>query len=329
MSRQHFNIVLVAQAGRIQYEAVLFLASLRANSPKFKGKVFVAEPQPGPLWQRNPKINSSDCRKALVDMGAEIYPFENQHFGQIYPYGNKIECLLAVPEDAPFIFFDSDTLITGEITDVPFDFDAPSASSRCEGTWPKIELYGPGYTEIWKSLYDLFNLDFESSLDLAEPDEYWRRYLYFNAGYFYFQSPYQFGRRFTDYAVKIRDAGPDTLKFQSLDPWLDQVALPLVIHSFGGRRDALPAGGLDGKTSCHYRLLPLLYAREADAVVTTLEQVTAPNKIKKVLKQHEPFKRLIYQKHGERIRAMFDRNNLPRKERAIRNKIKSAGYWIR
>ena len=48
MSKKNFNIVLVAQAGRLQYEAVLFVASLRANSPKFKGKEFVAEPQSGP-----------------------------------------------------------------------------------------------------------------------------------------------------------------------------------------------------------------------------------------------------------------------------------------
>ena len=226
-------------------------------------------------------------------------------------------------------FFDTDTLITGEITDVPFDFNKPSASSRCEGTWPEIELYGPGYTAIWKSLYDKFDLDFESSLDRSQPDEYWRRYLYFNAGYFYFKSPHQFVTRFTDFAVNIRDNGPETIQCQSLNPWLDQVALPLVLHSFKGKRDALPKDSLDGATSCHYRTLPLLYARESDAVVTTLEQVAAPNKTKKVLKQYEPFKRLIYHGRGHRVRALFDQDNLPRKERAIRNKIKSAGYWMR
>ena len=329
MSQKKFNVVLVAQAGHIQYEAVLFVASLRANSPKFQGKVFVAEPQPGPCWERNPKINSEDCRQALLDMGAEIYPFENHHFGKIYPYGNKIECLSALPEDEPFVFFDSDTLITGEITDVPFDFSQPSASSRCEGTWPEIELYGPGYTAIWKSLYDMFDLDFESSLDLFQPDEFWRRYLYFNAGYFYYKSPHQFGKIFTDYAVEIRSNSPEAIRCQSLDPWLDQIALPLVVHSFGGQRNALPAEYLDGATSCHYRALPLLYARESDSVISTLEEVAARNRIKKVLKQYEPFKRFIYHNRGTRVRALFDQDNLPRKERAIRNKIKSAGYWMR
>jgi len=56
-----------------------------------------------------------------------------------------------------------------------------------------------------------------------------------------------------------------------------------VIHSLGGGRDALPQGYLDGSVSCHYRLLPMLYARESDHAVAVLEQVTQPNRLKKVL----------------------------------------------
>jgi hypothetical protein len=43
-----FNVVVVAQAGRLQYEAALFCASFRAAMPDFPGRLFVAEPQPGP-----------------------------------------------------------------------------------------------------------------------------------------------------------------------------------------------------------------------------------------------------------------------------------------
>ena len=101
------------------------------------------------------------------------------------------------------------------------------------------------------------------------------------------------------------------------------------MHRFGGKRNALPVGSLDSATICHYRTLSLLYARESDAVVTALEQVAAPDKIKNVLKQYEPFWQFIYHNKGSRVRALFDQDNLPRKERAIRNKIKSAGYWRR
>ncbi|MEQ6204140.1 hypothetical protein ABMC88_13910 [Sulfitobacter sp. HNIBRBA2951] len=324
-----FNVAIVGQHGRLSYEALIFVASLRAMSPDFKGRVLVAEPQDGPRWQKDPSIRAEPVREALQEMGAEIIPFESRHFGEVYPFGNKIEMLQALPKGEPFVFFDTDTLITGDLASVPFDFDRPGASLRREGTWPQPQLYGPGYTGLWKSLYDKFGLDFESSLDLSQPDEYWRRYLYFNAGFFYYKCPHAFGERFLEYALAVRDTPPVELCAQNFDPWLDQAVLPLVIHSLGGGRDALPEGLLDGSVSCHYRFLPLLYARESDHAVAVLEHVTAPNKLKKVLKTYEPIKRMIYQGRGAKARALFDRENLPRKEQAIRNQLKSNGYWMR
>ncbi|WP_375699497.1 hypothetical protein [Pseudophaeobacter sp. TrK17] len=329
MAQQSFNVMIIGQAGRLQYEALLFAASLRYSCPNFSGRLFVAVPQPGPLWQKDPSIHNAGVLEALARLGVEILPFENEIFGQSYPYGNKIEALQAMPEGEPFVFFDSDTLITGDLEAVPFDFNRPSASLRREGTWPKPTLYGPGYTDIWRSLYDRFGLDLDPTLDLEQPDEFWKRYLYFNAGFFYGTCPRAFGKRFAVYAQSILKDPPIELVGQSLDPWLDQVALPLVIHSFGGGRDALPAGYLDGETSCHYRLFPLLYARESNAVIDLLETVAAPNWIKKVLKTYEPIKRLVYQNRGARVRALFDQDHLPRREQAIRNKIKSEGLWLR
>ncbi|MGB5556437.1 MAG: hypothetical protein WBN04_00325, partial [Paracoccaceae bacterium] len=132
-----------------------------------------------------------------------------------------------------------------------------------------------------------------------------------------------------DYALEIRADPGEALAAQTLDPWLDQVALPLVVHSFGGGRQTIPAGLLDGAVTCHYRTLPLLYARESDAVVQVLEEVAAPNKIKKVLKQYEPIKRMVFQNRGAKVRALFDRDDLPRREQVIRNRIKKAGFWMR
>ena len=91
----------------------------------------------------------------------------------------------------------------------------------------------------------------------------------------------------------------------------------------------MPNGLLDGTVSCHYRLFPLLYARESDAVVEHLETVCAPNKLKKVLKQYDAIKRTVYQGRGQKVRALFDRDNLPTREQAIRNRIKSEGFWMR
>ncbi|WP_425044091.1 hypothetical protein [Primorskyibacter sp. S87] len=324
-----FNIMIVGQNNRLQYEAVLFAASLRYASPGFQGRLFVAVPQPGPLWNGDPSIHNHEVLKALETLGAEILPFENHEFGEAYPNGNKIEALLAMPKNKPFLFFDTDTLITGELTDVPFDFDRPFASLRCEGTWPEPTLYGPGYDDIWRALYDRFGLDYESSLDLSQPDGHWRRNLYFNAGFFHYRCPVRFGKRFLTYARSIRDNPPPELVAQRIFPWLDQIALPLVIHSFGGGREALPDGYIDGSVSCHYRHFPLLYAREGDHVVDVLEQVAAPNKIKKVIKPYDPIKRMVYQGRGAKVRALFDRDHLPRREQVIRQRIKSQGFWMR
>jgi len=325
----HFNIFAIAQGGRLQYEAVLLAASLRHTNPDLNAKLYIGEPQPGPNWRGNPKINNSEVRELLQSLGAEIVPFESRHFGSTYPYGNKIEGLKALPKGEPFVFFDTDTLILDDLGKVAFDFDRPTASMKREATWPVIELYGPGYTETWKSLYDRFGLDFDSSLDPDQPDEHWERYLYFNAGFFYSRCPHEFGDLFCEYAVEVRDIPPKELICQSLDPWLDQVVLPLVIHKLGGGRNLEAGLMLDSETTCHWRVLPLLYARESDRVVQLLEDISAPNKIKKVIKQYEPFKRMIYQGRGQRVREMFDRANLPKKEQQMRNRIKAAKLWMR
>ncbi|WP_170513430.1 hypothetical protein [Ruegeria atlantica] len=328
-SPSKFNIVIIGQNNRLQYEALLFAASLRHSSPNFAGRLFVAVPQPGQRWPQDPSIRNEDVLKALRQLDAEILPFDNHVFGNSYPHGNKIEALLALPEGEPFVFFDSDTLITGDLTSVPFDFDRPGASQKVEGTWPKPTLYGPGFDGIWSALYHRFELDFESSLDTSQPENYWRRYLYFNAGYFYYSCPRKFGARYLDFARTIRDGNIPELAGQNLDPWLDQAALPLVVHSFGGGRDTLPSGLLDGSVSCHYRLFPLLYARESDHVIEVLETVVAPNRVKKVLKGYDPIKKLVLQRKGHKIRDLFDRENLPQREQVIRNTIKNKGLWMR
>jgi hypothetical protein len=326
MTPSDFTLVAIGQSGRLQYEAILLAASLRASNPDFDGLV-LAEPQPGPLWPDDPRM-TEPARSLLQDLGATIIPFENKVFGARYPYGNKIEALAALPP-RPFLFVDTDTLVTGPLSSLTFDFNRPSASMRRTGTWPQTELYGPTQAQVWKSLYDRFGLDFASSLDQAQPDDYWQRYLYFNAGWFFHQDPQAFGARFLTYATSIRDNRPAELICQELNPWLDQVALPLVIHSFGGGRPGAGLAGLDADVTCHYRTLPLLFARESDAVVAMLEQVAGENAVKRVLRQYDPFKRMIYQGKGTAARALFDRAALPRREQAIRNTLKREGLWDR
>ena len=326
---RRFNIVVIGQTARLQYEAALLAASLCAAGPGAGVRLIVAEPQPGPLWEYDPSIRDAETRAFLYGCGAEILPFESRHFGQDYAYGNKIEALLALPPGEPFVFFDTDTLFLDPPDRVPFDFDRPCASMAREGTWPQPELYGPGHTEIWRSLYDHFGLDFESSLDPAMPEGHWERYLYFNAGWFFFRCPQEFGQRFLDYALEIRDNRPEPVQLQPMRPWLDQIALPLVIHSFGGGRHTIPEGLLDGSVSLHYRAMPLLYACAPDAVVAQLETLAADPALRSVIRRHGPFRRMILEGEGHKVRALFDRGDLPRPERLIRERIREAGLWLR
>ena len=324
-----FDIVIVAQTGRLTYEAVLFAASLRHHAPDFDGKLFVAEPKPGDLWPKDPRIDDENARGLLADLGATFLPFDNLHFGSSYPNGNKVEALAAMPADRPFVFFDTDTVITGPIDQIAFDFARPSASMARENTWPSPPLYGPGHDAIWHALYRHFDIPFEPTLDQSEPVDHWQRYLYFNAGWFFYKCPQTFAREMTHIMKEVRDTSIPELASQKIYPWLDQIALPLVVAKLGGGRPGPELSGLDGKISQHWRAMPLFFARASDEMLEKLLEVARPNKIKKVLKAYDPFKRMIYQSKGGRVRSLFDQTALPPAERVIRNRIKREKLWMR
>jgi hypothetical protein len=166
-------------------------------------------------------------------------------------------------------------------------------------------------------------------LDLSHPEEHWERYLYFNAGWFFYRCPRVFADRMIRIMTGLRDGSMPELASQSLDPWLDQAALPVAIAGLGGGRPGPELDGLDGAISRHWRAMPLFYARAADSELDRLAEIARPNRIKKVLKAHEPFRRMIYQNRGDKVRALFDRSRLPPSEKIIRNRIRRAGLWMR
>lgn len=327
--RPAFNILIVAQHGRIGREALLFAASLRRSAPNWRGRLIVAEPQSEAAWAGMRVALEPSLREALLAQGAEVLPFVARHFGRAYPHGNKIEALSLLPDGEPFIFFDSDTLITGPLDRLATDFSRPAASMRRTATWPQPPLYGPGYTEIWKSLYDRFGLDFESALDRSQPDEHWERYLYFNAGWFLGPDPQEFGRRFLEWALAVRDDPGEALACQSLEPWLDQVVLPLVIHAMGGGRPRPELSGLDGDLSCHYRTLSLLYAREPAAAAQVLEDLLRDPSLAAHFAEDPAVQKLVIAGDGAaRVRALIpDPESMT--EHAMRKVLKQAELWFR
>ena len=89
------NILIVAQEGRLSYEAILFALSLGVQSPDYSERLYIAEPRNGSLWGKDPRVKDKDIRKLLEDTGARFVSFESIHFGAAYPNGNKIEALPA------------------------------------------------------------------------------------------------------------------------------------------------------------------------------------------------------------------------------------------
>ena len=81
-SSHPFNIMIVGQNGRLQYEALLFVASLRAHSPNFRGRMIVVEPQAGPNWAKDPTM-TPEIKAALVEMVQKSRPLT--------------ACILAIP----------------------------------------------------------------------------------------------------------------------------------------------------------------------------------------------------------------------------------------
>ena len=319
-----FTLLAVAHGGKLAMNAVLLLASVRARDPQATYKVVLAEPEPGPLWPGDRTLDA-DTRKLLIDLGAEVRPFPVRHFGRDYPYGNKIEALTALGPE-PFVFVDTDTLILNPLGEVPFDFSRPMGSLRRSDTWPKQVPGGPTRAQVWQSLYDMVGLPIAGSLNPDFPEDDWRHHLYVNAGFWFHENARAFGKAFLQTALQIRDNPPAQLHGQSLDPWLDQVALPLIITRFDGGHRTLPDGMIDGSHTCHYRNLALLYAREPDSTVDCLEQIAAPNPIKRTLKKFPAAHRLIYRGEGRKLRKSLH-HMADGDERPLRKALKSMGYW--
>jgi hypothetical protein len=318
------NILIVAQDGRLQYEALLFAASLRHFPENRDLRLVVAEPQPGLLWPDDPRISRPAIRRELRALGADIVPLHSKAFGARYPQGNKLEALALLPKGEPFAFFDTDTLVTGPIADVVAG--PPTASMQVEPTWPREPLYGPSMADIWGALFDRFGLDMAPTLDRRFGADDWRRYLYFNAGWFTGTCPHRMGARLLDYATQIECDPPPELATQALLPWLDQIVLPLAIAAEGGGRRETD---LDGTKTLHYRALPEIYAYGSDHAVEVLEETSRARHLWDIFNQYVSFRRMIFKGNGPTLRQIMANQPAPLTYSARKAQIVNAGHWVR
>ena len=325
---------MIGQAGRIGAEACLLVASLRRFDGAFAGRVRVHEPQPGPLWPADPRMSAAQ-RRFLRDQGADIVPFRSCRFGATYPQGNKIEALADLPEDRPFLFLDSDTLVTGAVSALPLAPAVSAASLCCTPTWPRPPPYGPGRAAIWAAVHARAGHDLALGQNPAYTADDPRAHLYFSACWITHAHGGRFGAVYADIAQSLWQDPPEALAAQRLTPWLDQIALPAAMVACGARapaatdaHDALHRG-LDGGVCVHTRALPLFIARARADQVDALHTVAALPALKPVVSEHPGLCKMLYGSAGRRARKLHDPDAPPVAEALLRKKLRRRGLWVR
>ncbi|MCP4636031.1 MAG: hypothetical protein GY848_06115, partial [Methyloversatilis sp.] len=62
---------------------------------------------------------------------------------------------------------------------------------------------------------------------------------------------------------------------------------------------------------------------------TALEDAVAAREVKRVLREWEPARKLIYQDKGrQKVRPIFADRPTPAPEKMIRNQLKARGWWL-
>jgi hypothetical protein len=226
------NVAIVGQAGHIGYQALLCAASIRAFHPATEVRVFVCIPDYSENWHSDPRVSDPDLIDAFSRYDCEIIHFENVHFGSDYPHSNKFYSILSLPADEPFLFLDSDCIVLGPMRPETLGFAQP-ALRPATSVWPVARLNKYTAAEVWRSLYEFFELDPSGYFSAEHGDNAPQCYPYYSAGMMYYARAGLFGRTMLDMARRVWNEKPDIIRDQPLKPWLDQVVLPLALARLG------------------------------------------------------------------------------------------------
>jgi hypothetical protein len=280
------NFVIVAQAGRIGYQAVLCAASIRAFHQADAVRIFIAIPKNSRRWESDPSVADTAALEAFRRYDCEIVSIDNADFGSAYPHANKFYAIGALPPDEPFLFLDSDSVLAAPMREGDLDFGRPSLKPAAPN-FPVAAGDGRTVGEVWRSLYAFFGVDAEPYRDRARADGEHQCYPYYNGGIVYYANAGSFARLWLEMAKRIWSERPAALAGQPLKPWLDQIVLPLVLARLGVPR----AGEPDRihKTVVHYHFPFYLQVRHAQAIAL-FDELSKDDRLMAVLRNDEGFR---------------------------------------
>lgn len=270
------SVYAIAQTGRLEFEALLCMASLLKFNTRRDWNFFVCTPANSNLWKENPDISQGDVAGALRRLGVNVVTFENERFGSRYPHSNKMYALAALPPDDPFIFFDSDHVFCGNVSSVDVNFNRPIARQTTMA-WPVTNRTTYSRAELWRAVYAKFAMPtcgwFRAEFDEDDP----RHFPYFNAGVFFGRAAGEFLEVYRHFMHELDESPPHILDKWSLYPYLDQVTLPLVLRTLGGDNQHHDSDYPFNAVSKHYFAASLLFfPPENTWLKEALDIITAP-----------------------------------------------------
>jgi hypothetical protein len=293
-----FDIMIVGQKGRLEAEAALFAASLRAADPGFAGRLFVAEPSPdrsGPptrAWKTTPAPSSppSGPRSCPSTAATSARPIPTATRPRASRPPRRPPLRLLRHRHAG----DRPALRHPLRLRPPLRLDgADEHLARDRALRPRLHRHVARALRPLRARLRQLPRPLPARRVLA-PLPLLQRGLVLRP----LPPPL---RRAPD-----RDDGgdprrpPPALVCQPLYPWLDQIALPLVIHEAGGGR---PGPGTRRPSTARPRATTARCRSSTpppDDRIAFLEEIAGQNRVKKVLKRHDPFRRMIYQGKGAR-----------------------------
>lgn len=299
-SDEPINVAIVAQKGRIAYQAVLSAASIRAHHPREQIRIFICVPKNSALWEQDPAIDDVEMLDAFKRYDCELVSFDNADFGSSYPISNKFYSILSLPPNERFLFLDSDTLLVAPMRPDSFNFSEPGLTDAMPN-WPVAR---DGYTiaEIWESLYTLFGLDASAYFDPERGVNEHQCYPYYQGNVMFYERAGAFGREMLEMAKQLWREQPKPVQKQKLKPWLDQIVLPLVLAKLGAPRRKKSDSFRD--VIVHYQYTIFLTVRNARAI-ECFGELTKDPRLVSVLNHDEGFRYFMSEEGRERTKRDF------------------------